>query len=158
MGISLVSGHCEKVSNGTFACHCVPGWQGEHCETLADHCVNGTCQNHGVCQSLPSTDYVCHCLSDSYTGRHCELVTHRIENLRRVSQSLGYIAIISLVTVAVFVMIMDLFKYAFGIDPTEQELKQIRRTRAKKKVTRPVGLRFIYVNRPVESPSDVTSV
>ena len=158
MGISLVSGRCEKMSNETFACHCVQGWHGEHCETLVDQCVNGTCQNHGVCQSLPSADYVCHCLSDSYTGRHCEMVNNRIEHLRRLSQSLGYIAIISLVTVVVFVLTMDLFKYAFGIDPTEQELKEIRRTRATKKVARPVGLRFIYVNKPVESSSEVTSV
>jgi hypothetical protein len=54
-------------------------------------------------------------------------------------------------TVAMFVVIMDLLKYYFGIDHTCEELKRIRRKKQAKrqaKKRKPVIHRFIYVNAP----------
>jgi hypothetical protein len=49
---------------------------------------------------------------------------------RYIAKGIGYIAIIALVTLAGFVIIMDILKYVFGIDPVRRERDQIRRGRA----------------------------
>ncbi|CAF1128907.1 unnamed protein product [Rotaria sordida] len=49
--------------------------------------------------------------------------------------------------VAIFVVIMDVLKYCFGIDPTRKELKRIQREKQAKK-RKPVIQRFVYVNAP----------
>ena len=52
-----------------------------------------------------------------------------------------------MITVAAFVIIMDILKYCFGIDPTREELERIRREKRAKK-RKPVVQRFVYVNAP----------
>jgi uncharacterized membrane protein YpjA len=44
-----------------------------------------------------------------------------------VSKSFSYIAIIAMSIVAMFVVIMDILKYCFGIDPIREDLERIRR-------------------------------
>jgi hypothetical protein len=68
--------------------------------------------------------------------------------LKIVSKSFAYIAIIAISTVAIFIIIMDILKYCFGIDPTEEDRKYIRRQKRKKRRKLPVIQRFIYVNGP----------
>ena len=52
-----------------------------------------------------------------------------------------------MVAVAIFVVVMDILKYCFGIDPVEEERERMRpEKRAKKR--KPVIERFVYVNAP----------
>ena len=51
-----------------------------------------------------------------------------------------------MITVATFVVIMDILKYCFGIDPVADEREKLRREKNAKKRKRPVIQRFIYVN------------
>jgi len=90
-------------------------------------------------------NYTCECLGTNYYGRHCEFLTTKIVVLKTISKSFGYIAIIALSTVAAFVIIMDILKYCFGIDPVERERDQLRREKRKKK-KKPVVQIFHYVN------------
>ena len=82
-----------------------------------------------MCQS-ESLNYRCRCLSDSYSGRHCEHVSSNLILRQRVSRALAYIAIIAIAMVATFVVTMDVLKYVFGIDPVQLEREKIRRGRA----------------------------
>ena len=58
-------------------------------------------------------------------------------------------AIIALICVAAFVIIMDILKYCFGIDPVEEERERMRREKRAKK-HRPVVQRFTYVSAPTD--------
>ena len=94
-------------------------------------------------------NYTCECLGEYYSGRHCEIASTKLIVLQYVSKSFAYVAIIALVSVAAFVIIMDILKYGFGIDPTKHDLERIQRDKAKKRALakrRPVIQRFTYVN------------
>lgn len=111
--------------------------------------MNVTCFNNGVCRPL-FLNYTCECLSDSYSGRHCEITASKIVVYQTVSKSFAYIAIIALIIVAIFIIIMDLLKYCFDIDPVRKELKQIQRKKQVKRTKHPpVTIRFKYVDAPV---------
>lgn len=116
--------------NGTkFHCNCTRERTGIHCEVPIDYCHNVTCFNKGRCRSIPPS-YRCDCLSASYSGVHCEYVATGIIIRQYVSKTFAYVAIIALSAVAVFVIIMDILKYCFGIDPVQKERELIRRKRA----------------------------
>jgi hypothetical protein len=68
-----------------------------------------------------------------------------------VSKSFSFIAILALIIVAAFIVIMDILKYCFGIDPVHEERERIWR---KKKVVKrkPVIQKFVYVHAPPELP------
>ena len=104
------------------------------------------CENQGVCRSL-SDNYTCECVNDNYSGDHCEIIATKIKIYKIVSKSFAYIAIIAMVIVVMFVIIMDILKYCFGIDPVSEERERIRRQKLAKK-RKPVIQRFIYVNAP----------
>jgi hypothetical protein len=113
---------------------------------MTNYCDNVTCQNRGVCRPL-LLDFKCECLVNNfYSGRRCEIKTRKIIILNIVSKSFAYIAIIAMTVVAMFVVIMDLLKYCFGIDPPHEERERLRRKKQMKKRKRPVVQRFIYVN------------
>ena len=97
-------------------------------------------------------NYTCECLGGSYFGRHCENTEKRIIIYKIVSKSFAYIAIIALISVGMFVVIMDILKYCFGIDPVAEERERMRRERAGRKRKRPVIQRFTYVNAPPIQP------
>ncbi|CAF4027943.1 unnamed protein product, partial [Rotaria sordida] len=145
----LYHGICNETSNSTFNCICNEGWQGINCESMINFCDNVTCWNKGVCRSLLS-NYQCKCLGDSYYGRRCEFTSLRIKIYKIVSKSFAYVAIIAISSVAMFVIIMDILKYCFGIDPTCEDLERYRREKRAKK-RKPVIQQIIYVNTP--SPS-----
>jgi hypothetical protein len=92
-------------------------------------------------------DYKCECLSGSYSGRHCEITEKKIIIYKIVGKSFAYVGIIAMTCVAMFVIIMDILKYCFGIDPIRKDLERIRRAKKAKK-RKPVIQRFIYVNAP----------
>ena len=138
---------CLGTCNETFVCHCQIYWEGDHCERKVDYCQNMTCENNGLCRSLLG-DYLCECLGDSYSGRHCEITAKTVLVYQLVAKSCGYVAIISISSVAMFIIIMDVLKYFFGIDPVREQRERIRRQKQARKRQPPVIQRFIYVNRP----------
>ncbi|CAF1298869.1 unnamed protein product [Rotaria sp. Silwood1] len=116
----------NQTSNSTFYCICNDGWQGIHCESMINFCDNITCENNGVCRPL-LLNYTCECLGDSYYGRHCEGVSTKIIIYKIVSTSFTYLGILVIISFAMFIVIMDILKYCFDIDPTREELEKIRR-------------------------------
>jgi uncharacterized membrane protein len=104
--------------------------------------------NNGVCRSL-FKNYTCECLGDSYSGHYCEIISSKTQIYVIISKSFAYIAIIAMISVAMFVIIMDVLKYYFGIDPVQKERERFRRkkkNKQKKRTKPPVILRFTYVN------------
>ena len=134
---------CKETSSSTFRCLCSPGWQGVRCETMIDLCANITCLNKGVCR--PSLlNYTCECLGESYSGRHCEIKSASIATRQIVSRSLVFVAILAIGSVMVFIVVLDLLKYCFGIRPVDLETE---RDKSVKLINRPTFIvRFIYVN------------
>ncbi len=126
---------------------CDKGWRGKNCESMIHRCDDKPCLNGGVCQPIPH-GYECKCLGDSYSGRHCEIIGKKIFILKIVSKSFAYIAIIVMSSAAMFVVIMDILKYCFGIDPVQEERERIRRKH-------PADQQLIIVNtalNPFEKP------
>jgi hypothetical protein len=96
-------------------------------------------------------NYTCECLGGSYSGRHCEITNSRTVIHQMVSKSFSFIAIFALIIVAAFIVIMDVLKYCFGIDPVHEERERIRR---KKQVVKckPAIQRFVYAHALPELP------
>jgi hypothetical protein len=128
--ILFLLGNCS-VFNTTFNCTCVAGWEGGRCQTQINDCGNVTCMNYGVCRPL-FRDYKCECLNGSFYGVYCEITTTKIIILRIVSKSFAFIAIIAMVSVVTFIIVMDVLKYFFGIDPTRKRRMQIRQIQQEK--------------------------
>jgi hypothetical protein len=92
-------------------------------------------------------NYTCECLGESYSGRHCEIIATKIKIYKIVSESFAYVGIIALIIVAMFIVLMDILKYCFGIDPVHRERERIRRKK-RDKHRKPAIQRFFYVNTP----------
>ena len=149
------SGICNVTRSQGYYCNCSAGWEGKQCEKKVNYCLNATCQNNGVCRPLLN-NYQCECLGTSYSGRNCEITSSTVAVYIIVSKSFGHIAIIALVSVSTLVVVMDVLKYAFGIDPAREELERLERQKLKKIRRQPVIQRFIYVHGlSTSSPSDV---
>jgi hypothetical protein len=136
-----------------MTCICAHGWTGVHCELRVDYCKNVTCFNRGVCKPI-FLDYHCQCLTDNYHGRHCETTYSRVIHYRRISTSFGYISILALATVFIFVLVLDLLEYVFAIGLVKDELATIKRQRSVEKQRahhRPIVQRYVYVNPSFES-------
>jgi hypothetical protein len=147
---SLYLGICNEELDKTFNCTCDDGWQGKNCESMIHLCHDNPCMNNGVCRPIPLS-YKCECLGDSYSGDQCQIVAKKITIYKTLSTSFAYIAIIAMASVAMFVVIMDILKYCFGIDPVHKVRERMRRKKQAKKRKRPVIQRFVYVNTPSSS-------
>ena len=126
-----------------FFCNCSEGRTGVHCESQIDYCYNVTCLNKGICQSLPF-DYKCQCTSSSFSGRHCENIAKSVIVYQYTSKAFAFIAILPLSIVVGFIIIMDMLKYGFGIDPAREERDRLRRRRLQL-------ARNNHQNRPVKN-------
>jgi hypothetical protein len=139
--------------NTTSICTCSSGWQGNRCQTKVNFCENVTCFNNGVCRPF-LLNYTCECLDNSYSGQYCETTITKIVIYQTVAKSFACIAITAIVSVFIFIIVMDVLKYWFGIDPTDQKLEQNKRKSRSKRANPPSIVRFIYVNASVQIPSD----
>lgn len=102
--------------------------------------------NRGVCRPLVGY-YKCECL-EGFEGDYCEKSANHILIRQTISKSFSYISILAMISVIAFVIIMDILKYCFDIDPTREELERIRRQKRKKILKRPIITRYNYVNTP----------
>lgn len=141
--VLIVLGYCNETSNSSFSCMCTMGWNGVYCETKINYCHEIQCLNSGVCRSLLQ-NYSCECLGDSYSGRHCEITAQRITTYKFVAKSFSYVSLFAILTLFMFVIIMDLLKYFFGIDPVKRKSKKA--VRKKKKRKQAIAYRFVYIN------------
>ncbi|CAF4045004.1 unnamed protein product [Adineta steineri] len=143
------NGTCNQTSDTTFKCLCKPERIGIHCEIKIDYCQNVTCLNNGVCKPLLG-DYKCECLSKSYSGKYCGIVSQTLVVHQSVSTSFGYLCYLMIGCICLFFILMDILKYCFGIDPTKDQLKRIQRRRRRgrmKNIKPPPQIRkFIYIN------------
>ncbi|CAF0805487.1 unnamed protein product [Adineta steineri] len=144
--LCLHNGTCNETSNTTFHCVCANGWEGIHCESMVNHCEGVECMNNGICRPL-LLGYKCECLGTSYYGSHCEFTARKVVISKIISKSFSYIAIIALSIVVLFIVIMDILTYCFGIDMTREELERYRREkRDKKRINRRVNMQLIRTN------------
>ena len=49
-----------QITNGQQTCDCLPGYNGDSCQTQVDNCVLGPCLNGGTCHNLVN-NYICEC-------------------------------------------------------------------------------------------------
>lgn len=63
-----------------------------------------------------------------------------------ISKSFAYMAIISISFVVMFIIVLDILKYCFGIDPTHAESQRYRCERLTRRQRTLVIQRFVYVN------------
>ena len=114
-----------------------------------NYCADVTCLNNGICRST-LLNFTCTCLGDSYSGRHCELTASKTQVRAVLSRSFAFVAITAAATVALFIVVMDVLKYGFGIDPTAANQKPM----LVEKSTKPrVTVRFMYVNPCMDTAS-----
>ena len=114
--------------------------------------------NGAVCR--PSfLNYSCECLTTSYSGRHCEIVSTSLIIRQVISKSCSYIAMVVMIAVILFIVFMDILKYGFGIDSNKNDLARVRRMKAAKRHRRPpIIIRFNYVNAPPKESVPVKNV
>lgn len=128
-----------------------------------NYCKKDTCLNRGVCEPI-LLNYTCHCLTDSYSGRHCEVTADKTVLLQTISRSLAYIAITAITIVATIVIVLDFLKYCLGVDPVEplrRELQLIKREQSPKRKKPVMIVQYTYIDAPsqdtfvaVNSPID----
>ena len=124
-------GTCNETSNNITHCTCASEWRGEHCELRRDYCGNVTCLNNGVCRLRPF-NFTCDCPSDSYSGRYCEVKASKLKIHQAVSRSFAFVVLAALITVAIFIVVLDVLKYGFGIDVAKEEAANKKKTERRK--------------------------
>ena len=149
----LSLGTCNETSPNGFYCNCTMGWEGNLCERKTNYCYNVSCHNRGVCEPAFG-HYTCRCLGDSFSGLHCEITATETIIYGMASKSFAYFSILIITAFVTFIVVMDILKYCFGIDPPCEERRRIRRKKWAKR-RRPVIQRFVYVHEPsISLPSD----
>ncbi|CAF2035575.1 unnamed protein product [Rotaria magnacalcarata] len=137
-----------------FKCECIEGYDGTYCELGIDLCVNITCENRGICQTV-AMQWKCSCLDSAYYyGDLCQFKTNKLKIREILSSSFAFIAIGVISVTCGFVIVMDVLKYVFHIDPVECERDNYRKRReAQRRARRPIkpnqtkiALRFQYVS------------
>lgn len=61
-------GACVNIDDDHFSCGCVPGYEGDLCESLIDACIDNACV-HGTCVGGVNS-YTCDC-NDGWAGEFC---------------------------------------------------------------------------------------
>lgn len=137
-----------------FDCICKYGYDGSHCELVADMCANITCENLGVCISTYLA-WTCRCPDpEMYSGIYCEHQSSALIIKQILSKSFASIAIAAIGGVFVFVIVMDVLKYGFRIDPVDRERQLLRSEREEKRANKgkkqekcaKIGIWFFYKN------------
>jgi hypothetical protein len=107
-----------------------------HCELVDNMCFNITCQNKGRCISS-HLSWSCNCLDPLlYSGTYCEHKSSSLITKEILSKSFASVAITAIIVVMLFVVIMDILKYGFGIDPVDRERQLMKSKQEKKRLNK----------------------
>ena len=95
----------------------------------------------------------CTCLSDTlYYGNLCQYQTNKLKVKQALTRSFASIAIIALSLTCLFIVLMDILKYGFHIDPVQRERRRIQKQQEQQRQRREarlhppkMALRFQYV-------------
>uniref|UniRef100_A0A8C2PQN6 Delta/notch-like EGF repeat containing n=1 Tax=Cyprinus carpio TaxID=7962 RepID=A0A8C2PQN6_CYPCA len=60
----------QRDEGQNYSCTCQPGFEGDRCQSLVDHCVSGPCRNGATCSSSLEGPH-CYC-AEGYQGAMCE--------------------------------------------------------------------------------------
>uniref|UniRef100_A0A8C1MTT8 Delta/notch-like EGF repeat containing n=1 Tax=Cyprinus carpio TaxID=7962 RepID=A0A8C1MTT8_CYPCA len=60
----------QRDEGQNYTCTCQPGFEGDRCQSLVDHCVSGPCRNGATCSSSLEGPH-CYC-AEGYQGAMCE--------------------------------------------------------------------------------------
>lgn len=101
-----------------------------------------------MCRPLVGT-YKCECFGDMYYGDHCQFTTKRILAIKFVAKTFSYVGILVIASFVMFIVVMDILKYGFGIDPVHEEREKLRRERRVKQ-RKIWTYRYLYVNEPTK--------
>ena len=109
------------------------GYSGMSCELVTDMCGNITCENSGICVSAYLL-WSCRCIDSSlYSGTYCQDKSSALTTKEALSKSLGIVAIIAICCVVGFILLMDILKYVFKIDPVDRERHRLKMEKEKEK-------------------------
>lgn len=87
----------------------------------------------------------CVCLDSTlYYGDYCQLRTNSLQVKQALSRSFASIAITAIVLTCSFVVLMDVLKYGFHIDPVKTERQKVRQEKAQSNGQK-LAVRFQYV-------------
>lgn len=122
----------NKTTKLEYQCKCVEGYYGNRCEYEEDICEDNKCENGALCLSFIASNfnnqtnttttitandinyfvhlYKCECTSYFY-GEHCETPYYSYLIVKNVSKTLGIASIVSLVSLYLYIFIMDFTKY-----------------------------------------------
>jgi hypothetical protein len=68
---------------------------------------------------------------------------------KAASKSFGYVGILALVSTATLIVVMDVLKYGFGIDPVREERERLEKEKQGGKRRKQLLIqRFVYVHKP----------
>ena len=147
----LSHGQCIEINHTMFRCDCDAGYEGLHCESLMNYCLDVTCHNNGQCRPA-RLNFTCECTTNDFTGRYCEIKSSSLAFKQAINRGFGYIAILALLSVATTIIIMDVMKYIFNIDPAQEERKRIAEQRPRPRLLKSkprLVQRFVYVHAPI---------
>lgn len=142
-------GKCQPSNSNSPICQCDEiEWTGDHCQEKINYCAKIKCENGGVCRPL-SGSARCECVNENYSGEFCEIVSTKIILKKIVAKSFAFVAILAMSIVMIFVVVMDILKYCFGIDPVAEVREEVRRERlAKRREHQAVIVHYKYVHDP----------
>lgn len=129
----------------SFTCQCIQGYEGTQCQLESNMCDNITCENKGTCVSSYMT-WSCECLDDLlYSGTYCQDKSSTLAVKEALSKSFAVVAIVAICCVAGFIIIMDILKYVFKIDPVDRERYRLKMEKEKEE-----KLRFKKKKKPTK--------
>ncbi|CAF1317461.1 unnamed protein product [Rotaria sp. Silwood1] len=149
-----INSNVSSTDGTNFKCECIQGYNGIYCELSVDLCGNITCEHDGICQTVESV-WKCLCVESTYYyGDYCQFKTTTLKVKEILSKSFASIAIGAIITTCAFVIVMDVLKYVFHIDPVATERDNYRKRREEqRRARRPIknnqwklALRFQYVS------------
>ena len=117
----------------SYTCQCVSGYAGTNCQLVSDMCANITCENNGICVSS-YLSWSCKCIDSSlYSGTYCEDKSSSLATKQALSKSFATVAIVMMCCAVAFIIIMDILKYVFKIDPIDREHHRLKMEKEKEK-------------------------
>ena len=98
----------------------------------------------------------CECLGEEFfSGQQCQMIEEKYRQLRILSISSASISIVVIVSLIVFVLMMDVLKYVFGIDPIKEEIPRIRKEKRRHQIHRVFYVHYSDTIIPIQRQTNV---